>query len=128
MRFATCLNCIDGRTQLPVLNWIRERYRFEFVDLITEPGIAGSLINNSSAASSIVQKVDISLEKHRSRYIFVAGHHDCAAYNGDDRRHKKDLDLALERIMLLFPAVQAIGLWVNENWEIEETGDYLTPT
>jgi hypothetical protein len=119
MRFATCLNCIDGRAQLPVLNWIKERYRFEFIDLITEPGIAGSLVIGGAADEAIVSKVQLSLEKHRSKYIFVAGHHDCAAYQGDDLRHKADLTAVLERIRLLFPTVQVAGLWVNEQWAVE---------
>ena len=37
-KFATAINCIDGRTILPVINYITEKYQVDFVDLITEPG------------------------------------------------------------------------------------------
>ena len=37
--FGTVLNCIDGRTQIPVINWIKENFNVEYVDLITEPGM-----------------------------------------------------------------------------------------
>jgi len=30
--FATSLSCIDGRVQLPMINWIKDRYS---VDLLT---------------------------------------------------------------------------------------------
>ena len=68
-----------------MLSWIKERYGFDCVDLITEPGIAGLLIDYGSIDASIIRKINLSLDMHRSEYIFVAGHHDCAAYGGDDR-------------------------------------------
>jgi hypothetical protein len=37
--FATSLSCIDGRVQLPMINWIKEKYSVDFVDTITAPGI-----------------------------------------------------------------------------------------
>ena len=42
---ATCLNCMDGRVQLPVINWIRENYKIDNVDVITEAGMDGVLAN-----------------------------------------------------------------------------------
>ncbi len=38
-RFGTVLNCIDGRVQIPVTNWLKENFDVDYVDLITEPGI-----------------------------------------------------------------------------------------
>lgn len=37
-RFATAINCIDGRAQVPALDWIKLHCNVHFVDLITEPG------------------------------------------------------------------------------------------
>jgi len=37
-RFATAINCMDGRTQEPVITWIKKNYHVDFVDMITEPG------------------------------------------------------------------------------------------
>lgn len=120
MNFATCLNCIDGRTQLSVLNWITGNYGYEYVDLITEPGIAGKLAHNEYTASCLADKAQLSQTCHGSRHIFIAGHHDCAAYDGDDRRHRADLIFALKRIEELFPQLRVTGLWVNEHRQVEE--------
>lgn len=37
--FGTVLNCIDGRVQIPVINWMKENFDLDYVDLITEPGM-----------------------------------------------------------------------------------------
>lgn len=38
-KFATCLNCIDGRVQIPVINWITDNYEIDYVDMVTEAGM-----------------------------------------------------------------------------------------
>ena len=38
-RFATAINCIDGRVQVPVSNWLKRSYSVSYVDTITEPGV-----------------------------------------------------------------------------------------
>jgi hypothetical protein len=37
MKFATAINCRDGRTQLPVIEWLKKEYGATYVDMITEP-------------------------------------------------------------------------------------------
>ena len=46
---ATCLNCMDGRVQLPVLTWIKAEYPVDFVDVIMEAGFEtiGLWVNDS---------------------------------------------------------------------------------
>ena len=36
---------MDGRVQLPVIQWIKENYRVDFVDVITEAGMDSVLSN-----------------------------------------------------------------------------------
>ncbi|WP_369522760.1 carbonic anhydrase [Guptibacillus hwajinpoensis] len=31
-RFGTALNCIDGRTQIPVTQWLKAHYHLDYVD------------------------------------------------------------------------------------------------
>jgi hypothetical protein len=38
MAFCTAVTCMDGRVQLPVNAYLRERFGADFVDTITEPG------------------------------------------------------------------------------------------
>jgi hypothetical protein len=38
MKFAMAIHCIDGRVQIPVIEWLRRQYGMEYIDMITEPG------------------------------------------------------------------------------------------
>ncbi len=40
--FATAINCMDGRVQLPVIAYLKSKYVVDYVDAITEPGRTGS--------------------------------------------------------------------------------------
>jgi hypothetical protein len=59
MTFATCLNCIDGRVQLPAINWITEKYNVKYVDMITEAGIDGFLADENLDINSILKQIEI---------------------------------------------------------------------
>ncbi len=63
MRFATCLNCMDGRVQEPVIFWIKENYKVDFVDMITEAGMDGYLSDSGSDISRIQKKINVSLNR-----------------------------------------------------------------
>jgi len=45
MIFCTAVNCMDGRVQLPVINYLKERFSANYVDMITEPGPNGFYLN-----------------------------------------------------------------------------------
>lgn len=120
MSFATCLNCIDGRTHLPLINWIRDKYKVEFVDLITEPGMIEQLACGFQANSSLITKVQLSLEKHQPKLIIAAGHYDCAGCSKNNFEHKKDIDRAVANVMQLFPGIPVSGVWINDTWNVEE--------
>jgi len=68
--FATALNCIDGRIQLPVIRQVQELSSAEYVDMITETGI-DRLLTDEAFRKTIQQKMDISIEKHGSKFIAV---------------------------------------------------------
>ncbi len=38
MSFCTAINCMDGRTQLPVIEFLKNKLSVEYVDTVTEPG------------------------------------------------------------------------------------------
>ena len=37
-KFGTAINCLDGRVQLPVSNWMKMQFHLDYIDMITEPG------------------------------------------------------------------------------------------
>lgn len=38
MSFCTAINCMDGRVQLPVINFLMRRFSVEYVDSVTDAG------------------------------------------------------------------------------------------
>jgi hypothetical protein len=121
-KFATAINCMDGRTQLPVIEYLKKRYKADYVDTITEPGPNGILASNKDHATveSIKRRVAISTGKHGSKHIAVVGHHDCAGNPVDKDTHIMHIRNAMKTVKSWGFNAEIIGLWVDENWEISE--------
>lgn len=119
--FATLLNCMDGRTQLPALNWIRSNYDVEYVDIISEPGMDKVIyLNDKNFMSSLGKKINISLNSHNSRIIFIAGHYDCAANKVDKAIHIKHIKSSVDIIKKIYKNVPVVGLWMGESFKVEK--------
>src|SRR5829696_466725 len=88
-KFGTAINCIDGRTQQPVIDYIKQNYAVDMVDMITFPGANGIFSNELRLVEASLAKhsTSISVEKHNSRIIAVVGHYDCAGNPGDKSHH-----------------------------------------
>lgn len=119
-KFVTCLNCMDGRVQLPVINYLKEKYSAEYVDMITEAGMNGYLVHSDDLPDSLLNKIDISLSIHGSNKIFIVGHYDCGGHQVDDATHEKHIREAVEKVKNLHPDCSVTGLWVNSKWKVEE--------
>ncbi len=120
--FATSINCIDGRVQTPISGWIRENHGVEFVDVISEPGCDLTLSGPSDAESHLKSKVEISINAHKSRLVFVSGHHECAANPVSRDEHIGHIQKAVERVDSWKLPVRVVGLWVNDSWSVEPVG------
>lgn len=122
MGFSTAVNCMDGRVQLPVNQYLRKRFATEYVDTITEPGpnliLAG--LGEAAAVESIMRRLRISVEHHKSVGIAVVGHHDCAANPAPRQTQAQQTQLAVRYLRGRFPGVPVIGLWVSEAGEVSE--------
>ena len=116
---ATCLNCMDGRVQLPVLNWIKENYPVDFVDVITEAGMDGVLAKQKDI-SEILRSIKVSVTLNKSTRLFVVGHYDCRGNPVDEEYHRKEIVDSVKRLESLWPNQDVIGLWVNHQWQVEE--------
>lgn len=120
-RFCTAVTCMDGRIQLPVIEFLQTRFQASYVDVVTEPGPNGILSEDEDAhtIASIERRVRISVDKHASVGIAVVGHHDCAGNptpRDEQRKHTMDSIAHMEGKF----DVPVIGLWVDENWEVSE--------
>lgn len=54
MSFCTVINCIDGRVQMPVNQYMQQRFKVKYVDTITEPGPNLILVRKNEFGSSSV--------------------------------------------------------------------------
>ncbi len=119
MSFCTTINCMDGRTQLPVNEYLREQLVVDYVDTITEAGPVLILAEqqDSQAAESILERVNISVNKHGSKSIALVAHHDCAGNPANKDTQLTQLKTATQWLAGKYPDVKVIGLWVDSNWE-----------
>ncbi|MCD6163626.1 MAG: hypothetical protein J7K40_14590 [candidate division Zixibacteria bacterium] len=119
-KFATCLNCMDGRVQLPAINWLMKEYSAEYVDMITEAGMDGYLVKNEKLPEGFIYKLNISAEKHGSKHIFIVGHYDCGGHPVDEKTHREHVHISVDKIKSIMPDSKVIGLWINEKWAVEK--------
>ena len=116
-KFGTLINCIDGRTQLPAISWIKENYSLDYVDNITEPG-PDKLISEGKI-ELLKSKINISIKLHGSNLIVVSGHHNCAGNPISKEEHLSQIRKSIGVIKSLEMSVEVIGIWINDKWEIE---------
>jgi len=120
MSFCTTINCMDGRVQLPVIQYLQDYFNVKFVDSITEPGpiLALSEPFNSSMVNAILNRLEISVEKHNSVGLAIVGHHDCAGNPQSKDVQLDQLHKAIDFIKAQYTDLNIIGLWVDENWQV----------
>ena len=113
--FAASVQCIDGRVQAPISEWIRSEFGVDYVDVITEPGCDSALC---SERDDVRSKVEISVRAHGSKLVFVSGHHDCAANPGSEAEHAEQVKAAVARVRSWGLPVSVHGLWVGADWSV----------
>uniref|UniRef100_A0A7V5XGK0 Uncharacterized protein n=1 Tax=Thermodesulfobacterium geofontis TaxID=1295609 RepID=A0A7V5XGK0_9BACT len=113
---------MDGRVQIPVIEWLRKKYGVDYVDMITElvPNKILAEGKDDTLLKSIKRRIEISVNKHASKLIAIVGHYDCAGNPVEKEVQLKQILIAIERVKAWNFKVQVIGLWVNENWEVCE--------
>ena len=116
-KFGTSVSCMDGRIQIPLINWIKENFSVDYVDTITEPGI-DKLVADNTDLESIKIKVGISINKHESELIVVSGHYDCAGNPVSNEEHITQIKKGIEVISSWNLGVKVVGVWVDDTWKI----------
>ncbi len=103
------------------INWMKQNYNAKYVDMITEPGPIKILSDNSDKClvDSIKSRLVVSVEKHGSKVVAVVGHYDCAGNPSDKQTQINQIKNSINLIKTWFNDVEIIGLWVNENWQVE---------
>lgn len=119
--FATAINCMDGRVQLPVFEWMKNELSVEYIDMITEAGPNKVLLEGTEReVESIKSRVLVSTEQHGSEAIAVIGHHGCAGNPVSREVKEEQIKSSVGAIKEWGLSAKVIGLYVNENWEVEQ--------
>jgi hypothetical protein len=115
---------MDGRVQVPVIEYLKTKFNVDYVDMITEAGPIFPLSKNgkNSIAESIRKRVDVSILKHRSQHLALVAHHDCAGNPVGKEAQIQQVRLAKKNVATWDLGVQIIGLWVDKNREVIEVG------
>ena len=111
---------MDGRVQIPAINWIKENHGVDHVDMITEAGMNGHLADSNNSIDEITRKINISIDKNNATMIVIVGHYDCKGNPVGEDEHKDHIRTAVERISNEYSDLDVIGLWINSEWEGEQ--------
>ena len=118
-RFSTCINCIDGRTHEPIINFIKKELRVKYVDMVTEPGPDMILAQNKerSIIAHIKRKVKLSIERNKSGAVILVGHYDCKANPISAKEHLEQIKRSVENIRKWNLGVPVCGVWIDKNFK-----------
>lgn len=123
-RFASVVNCMDGRTQLPVIEWMKRQCGVDYVDSITEPGPVRILAEATDAAAleSIKKRLSISIKKHGSSRVAIVAHIDCAGNPVDKETQLDQLRAAAATVLSWDMDVRLDLLWLGDDWQVKRVG------
>jgi hypothetical protein len=113
---------MDGRIQLPVIEYLQDRFKAAYIDNITSAGPVGviSTSPDSEDVRSMIRMIDISISVHGSERLAIVAHHDCAGNPIPDDDQKQQLEICLEMLSERFPTKEIIALWLDESFQIKE--------
>jgi carbonic anhydrase len=122
MSFAAMICCMDGRVQLPVMEYLKQRFGADYIDNITNAGPVGILAREPGSESGklIFRLVDISIQKHASTQVAIVAHHDCAGNPIPDGEQQRQLEQCRSLLIKRYPGLEIIVLWVDDTFKVLE--------
>lgn len=107
---------MDGRFNMAVNEYIRVKFGYVYIDTITDAGPVGKIIHEDYLKSIEDKIIQISINKHHSRHIFLTGHHDCAGFPMDNDTQVEYIKRAVSMIKKDIPEVRVTGIFVDEDF------------
>ena len=120
--FACAINCMDGRVQDAVKDYMKKNYSVDYVDMVTEPGPNKILVDNSDGAviENIKKRVEISVHHHGSKVVAIIGHFGCAGNPTEKEVQIEHLKKAKTIVESFGFSVEVILLWIDGDWHTVE--------
>ncbi len=127
--FFTRVGCMDGRVQLPVSSFGKQKFNASYPDSISDAGEVGILAHNPSpeVLKTLIHELEVSINNHHSKGIVVHGHSECAGNPVTDDLQKKHILRSVELIKELIKSqIPVVGVFVTrsktnpEEWVVEE--------
>jgi hypothetical protein len=120
--FACAINCMDGRVQDAVKDYMKNNYSVDYVDMVTEPGPNKILAENSDSViiENIKKRVEVSVHHHGSKVVAIVGHFGCAGNPAEKEEQVQHLKKAEEVVKSFNFPVEIILLWVDGDWKTVE--------
>jgi len=119
-KFTTVINCMDGRIQQAVIEYMQKKYDSLYVDMITAAGPCKMLAEDKKTTiiKDLKYRTTVSVEKHFSKVVAVVGHFDCALIQKPDSEQQELLKESVLKVSAWFDDVEVIGLWVSSEIEV----------
>jgi hypothetical protein len=117
--FGTVLECMDGRSQRKVADYLTTSFGVRHVDNITTAGIVRHIAEETEQTPMLLANLEVSRRAHGSNQIAVVAHSDCAGNPIPDRAQKEQLAEAVSRLKELHPDAEVVGLWLNDQLIVE---------
>ncbi len=114
--YCTLICCMDGRFNMAVNEYIRVKYGYVYVDTITDAGPVSKIIYQDYLKDIEDKIIQISINRHDSKHIFIVGHHDCAGCPVDDDQQKEYIRRATHLIKEDISGVRVTGIFIDDDF------------
>ena len=105
------------------LNWEFEKQGLIVIHNIEANAVKTRIVDIESEqkVESIIERVNISVEKHGSEIIAIVAHDDCAGNPVEKEVHLNHLRQAFSNLRKTYPDIDILLLWVPDGWtDVEE--------
>lgn len=120
--FGTVLQCMDGRPQRKVADYLLTSFGVRHLDTITTAGTVKHLAADTEQTATLLSNLAVSVDKHGSNHIAVVAHYDCAGNPVAEKTQRHQVTEATTKLRGLYPDAEIVGLWLNEHWIVEKVG------
>lgn len=111
--FATAVTCVDGRIHQSVVDWTRQRFGVDYVDMVTAPGPDRVLAQDFVGRLRLAADVAVSRRAHGSHQLVVASHADCAGSPLSDDEHEQMVQEGISWLATQLPGMTIEGIHVG---------------